>query len=485
MKRIILIVLFGLSCSAVCKPGFKGGNWVGNGGDSMAMAIYSRIRELYVAYKNLSAECAQTLPVSRLEFAEILADLDVTTSPEPLYIEVNKRRVFKEAINYPEQVTIDIYRTAYRESLNRDQLLLHEIMGLKYKEDPGGEVSEYFAGVLNGKACKQAVAEQKPRPSQQDQPKPSQPLPVQSQTADLAIGEIPVFSDMDRKGVLYFLVSGRSKIFRYSVREGKYLPPLMTTEVPITIGVSPEGDRVYVAYAERRITFFEMAKGLEEKPFTIASLAKTNSWDDDDARKFEKSQIGQLFVLNGTVAVIPTGYNWMNWAFYSKAGKRVSQTGWKSPVVAIAPDFAGKGLYQITGWSPQTLEYTPFRIAPNSYRDEMRWPYHGDFETSGPIAVSPLHIAIGSGYIVDTKKMEVVKKIGEKFDRATWNGAHLFTSLGKKSGFNIRAMTAPRFDVTFEKNYELGALISMHSFDQTVVAVWVDAVGNVKIDTIQ
>ena len=133
-----------VSVSAQTKPGFKGGNWVGNGGDSLAMAIYSRVRELYKTLKSLTPECALQVPMTKGDFAEILVDLEITTSPTPLYREENGRNVFKEAMNYPAHMTIDFYREAFKG--NRDQLILHEMMGLKDIADPGGEASERWVG---------------------------------------------------------------------------------------------------------------------------------------------------------------------------------------------------------------------------------------------------------------------------------------------------------------------------------------------------
>lgn len=471
MKRALLIAIFGLSCSAVCKPAFKGGHWVGNGGDSMAMAIFSRIRELYSAYKTLTPDCAQTLPLTKSEFAEILAELDISTSPDPLFIIVNGRKIFKEALNYKELVAIEFYRVAYKESQNRDQLILHEVMGLKDKPDPGGEASEYFAAVLNGKGC--AVAQNQ---------KPEEPAPA-GQSEALGPGEIPLFSEIDRKGVLYFLVSGRNKVFRYSVREKRYLEPLITGENPITLGVSADGDRVYVAYPERRISVFEFSRGIVERPFVTASIAKKDQWDDD-FKRFEKCQISKLIVMNGILAVIPNGYDWLNFVFYAKNGTRISQTGWKSPVVAIAPEAGGKGLYQVTGWSPRTLAYLPLQAVGRNHPEEMEWPYHGRLEAAGPLAVSPLYVAMGSGVIVNTSKMESVKQLAEKFDRGTWLGASLYFASSRKSGFSIQAVTAPTFDFTYEKNFDLGSVVSIHTLDKSVVVVWVDAAGNVRIETV-
>jgi hypothetical protein len=471
MKRALTLLLAaGLSLSAPAKPAFKGGSWVGNGGDSLAMAIYSRVRELYKAVKVLSPDCAAQIPMTKGDFAEILVDLEITTSPMPLWREENGRQVFKEAMNYANHVTIDFYRDAYKESKNRDQLILHEIMGLKEIDDPKGEVSERFAAILADKSC-----------TQRSEGKPEKNIEASAESAELGQGEIPVYSEIDRKGVIYFLVTGRNKIFRYSVPESKYLPPLSTGDNPITIGVAPDGDRVYVAYMDRKITYFEPFKNLDEKAFATAE-ARSQGFNHMDVDRFNSSEISKLIVNGGSIAVIPGGREFLTFVFYSRRGQHIGQADLISAAVSIAPDYNGHGIYFVTGFSPQNLAFVPFH---NGSWLEKRWPYHGAFPANGPLAISPLYVALGSGYIVSNGKMDLLKKLGETFERAAWVGGKLFTSTSQKSGFVIRGFTAPTFENTFEHKQEMGALIGLHSFDKYLLAVWADALGNVKIEKIQ
>jgi hypothetical protein len=421
---------------------------VGNGGDSLVITIRRTASLIESKLATLKPECLSKLKLNAESFKKLLNSTKVQTSEKPLYLGSGKATVFKEAINYPSRQLIIFHRESYRSSDQKEQLIIHEFMGIAGIEDEDYSESSMMTHLINQGAC-------------QDLGTSSTPI---VSTNELPEGFVPLSTAIDARGVIYMLDSDNRKIYRFDSTSNQTLPSWKLRYPAKKIVYSVALDRLFVASSEGRVTYFKLIeKNAEEKNLVIVP-----------------NGIGDLVSIHTHILVIPArGGTWLYYYTYDQNGLLIEEKDWSYPGAHYVTLEETKNVYFFSTFSPSDLHR--MEIRSGHMQKSLDSPYHGDYRLGGPIVPSVRLVAIGSGLIFEAQSMKFVGSLPHEFNDAVWENGRLVTGTIKGGGFVLKRWDANWFEDQV-REYE-GTLVSLLKFKNKTVLLYHGLNNRLKIET--
>jgi hypothetical protein len=216
---------------------------------------------------------------------------------------------------------------------------------------------------------------------------------------------VPDSSAIDSEGIIYLLSADKNVIFRYDVKNKKYLSNLTPKYHATLLVFSKTLGRLYVSSKERIITYFSSKNPLTEMDYATVP-------GDIRAMAGRKST---LVVQRGSE------YGDAHLIVFDKKGK-VFQS---DPIIFGL--YASRGL--VTDETESEIFYADVGISPPDIHklvykgtrlyEDMESPYHGDFALSHTLAAGNGLLAVGSGLMFSAKDLSYAGAI-PPFDGAIW-----------------------------------------------------------------
>jgi hypothetical protein len=398
--RLAIYSLFLLSTSLFSASSFAEvrGHEVGNGGDSLVIKIRKGAELIEQRLSDMNTECSSRLTLSARDFSSLLARVKIETQTEPLFLVENGRQVFKEAINYPASVRIVFNRGSFLASETKEQLIVHEFLGLAGIDDKSYTESSLISSLSTLHVCRKSDA-------------------AIATLAGLPVNLNPSSAAIDLNDVLYMTDDKYEKIFRFDLNTKEALPPIEVRSTPKKVVFSRALNRLYIASAEGRISMVNLGQApLVEKPFAILP-----------------DEISQLAAVGDMLFVIPSNiFDWGHHYAFDQRG-RVHATDMSDPVASPIASSDQENVLYVSNFNPHGLHRAHLKNGRISKVKES-WDAHS-YDIGGPLAASKDLVAVGSGQIFTTDGLKFTASIGEGFTGAVWLGGHLATILQKDNGF--------------------------------------------------
>jgi hypothetical protein len=444
------ILSFVLMLLLVCTKSMGAdGHDVGNGGDSLVISIRRTASMIHAKLVNMKPECSAKLKLNGELFGKILTRVQIQTSEKPLYIRAGNEMVFKEAINYPQKQLIIFHRESYRTSDQKEQLIIHEFMGLAAIDDEDYTNSANIIYFAQMDSCQSAGPET-----------PSEPSPGEQALPD---GFVPLSTVIDTNGVAYLLDADNQKIYRYNVQSKRMLGALPTSYRPKKLVYAAQLNRLFVANDEGRVTFYDL---------TLAN-------PKENGLVVVAGGLSDIIAVNYHLLVIPArGSGWVHYYTYDKSGRLVHEKDWSYPASHYAALEETGSVYYISNFSPADLHRLVIRNGQMITDGDS--PYHGDYRLGGPIVPSTSLVAIGSGLVFESVSMKFVGSLPHGFDAGVWIDGHLLTASTKGGGFDLKFWNSNWFEQQ-TKRFE-GALVTLLKFKGKAVLIYVGNDNKLKFE---
>ena len=231
--------------------------------------------------------------------------------------------------------------------------------------------------------------------------------------------EVVVGSD----DVVYLLAADLGRIFRWSLREGRFLNPIVIHGHPDLMGYSRLLHRLYLAYPDRSLTVIDLASTLDERAFATTFQPATGLGVADPyvvVSEESGDESHHSFAPDGTRVTWMDRY-WTMTSFH---------WAW-SPVHARLYHFRDHI------W-PNDLHFESVDPATGALGAHGESPYHSQFVIAPPIRLSPDEslVLIGSGDLYDAVTLQVVASLPIDPVDAAWPAADSLLTLRSGSDGN-------------------------------------------------
>lgn len=447
-----LIVLF------YCNSLWAGrGHWVGNGGDSLALSIVQMARSIQERIQSLNSTCQTQLPFDVQSLNDVLERVRIETTPEVLALPEGKKLVFKEAINNPESVEIVFNREAFQRSKKKEELVVHELLGLLHVADHQYATTDRIFGLLSDTVCTES--------SDAGHAAPAEWVPHY----------VPIQTDMDINGVIYLNTGVDNNIYRYSSIKKEYLPPLQTQGPTRLFTVAPKGNFIFLVPDDLNIHKLDIKSSKENRLVYV----DFENFVGDKARSIDK-----IVATTDTDIIVLSGGkgSWNHGGVFDDKGRFRGDLRLVEPMLGSARAPMGRGLYFISGFSSPDLHMIPGHIV-NFKAQELvvRSPYFSDYYLAAPVSASGNFIATGSGHIFSNGKMEFVTKLDTPFDFGTWTNSNLVVARSAPQGFTLKGYSSKNWSPIFEFKQNEGSVVAIHGFEDEVFWFWVTPNGRLEV----
>lgn len=442
MNSFVAFITFGW-LGIIC-PKLFAGHDVRNGGDTFVMSIQRTAQELVDKWSALTPECAGKLKLTAKQFQELLDHADIQTTPDPIYLEIDGKKVFKEAWNDPNTKIIMFHRDSYLHSAHQEQLLIHEFLGLAHIPDPKYRESGLAVDLLKDPNCQT--------------PQSEKPLPI---SGDFPDDFLPLATVVDRNRILYLIDSKYDRVFRYDLKNEKTMPPLVLAHKPKSMSYSRFLNRLYVEKESSRISYFALADGAP----TEVNFAQI------------RGPISGMVAMRDNVLIVPQGGSWVHHLIYDREGNVAQEKDMSYIGTSFVYEPHLDAVFFISGFSPRDLHRLSF--LKGKITKDKDSPYHGDFSMNGPLTASSSLIAMGSGHIFRTSDLARIAQLPDEFQHGVWIGGRLVVARREGSGFIVQSHDDKLFEDHSER-FE-GIIVSLEQDNQDIVIVAIDGANKVQI----
>jgi hypothetical protein len=212
--------------------------------------------------------------------------------------------------------------------------------------------------------------------------------------------------------IVYFLDSNRTAVHRYDLDSNQFLMPYSLAEQATTMGVSQNGDAVYLGSVGGRINWIDTANGntsfLVAGPETILWLAVVDTF---------------VYGIDGSGA-------WETHALYRRSNaERTFAAEWRnlSNGSAYAPNRRRIFTFR-DGTSPNDIYFEDVTPATGQLSVDAESPYHGDYTMTHPIKVSldESLVYVASGVVFDADDLTYVGSMGMTYVDLGFHGDRLY-----------------------------------------------------------
>lgn len=213
---------------------------------------------------------------------------------------------------------------------------------------------------------------------------------------------------LDKDGTLLLFSRSHLSLFRWSTKERQYLPALPLIGAPLYAAYSKQTHRAYFAYESQLIRQMDLntAVPVEQPLFNLPT------------RPNGLSTAGEFVFSADSSGAWGTHY------VHSPAGAQLSAVDWNYDSRVWEWDPVKRRMYFFRDdTSPNDLHWENID-ATGKIVAEGETPYHGDFNVSPPIRVSPdgSKVVIGGGALFETTGMTRVTTLANTFVDAAWRG---------------------------------------------------------------
>ena len=212
--------------------------------------------------------------------------------------------------------------------------------------------------------------------------------------------------------VLYILSRANLSVFRWSIRQQRYLETIPLAEAPSYMAYSAPSHRLYLSYPSGAIHQIRLAESTREIPFVNSPQTPCGL-----------STAGEyVFVCD------PSGA-WVSHFTYSPAGALISQVEWNYYSEEYIWSEPHRRMYFFRDdTSPNDIHWEEIK-ADGSIGDAGESPYHGEIRTYHPIRISPdgSMVVLGSGEIFDALTLVRTDALSNDIADAAWVQGTLFT----------------------------------------------------------
>jgi hypothetical protein len=237
----------------------------------------------------------------------------------------------------------------------------------------------------------------------------------------------PDVTAADVRGVLYLLSGENNRVFRYSAVSGQHLAPIevgtetvLTRTAPIRMTYSPALDRLYLGYESGEVTYIEVGTvDVAERPFASTGVRPSGF-----------TAAGDFLLTTARVGSANGHY------FLDPSGSPVS-----GPLDVLAsPAFAwndslGRLYYLRETPTPRDIFYTDV-TAGGAIIGSGDSPYHGTYQISPPIVISPDDqlVLLGSGDVYSAVDLVWQGSLLQGFSAGVWGSNGTITTARNLGG---------------------------------------------------
>ncbi len=214
-------------------------------------------------------------------------------------------------------------------------------------------------------------------------------------------------------GVIYLLSKLNQSIFRWSMPERRYLSTIPLADVPQRMAFSSVLNRIYLSYADGRITKIDLdAAALSEAPFANSPQAVKGL-----------TAAGEFLFTED-----PSGA-WATHYVYSRSGELLSSEDWNYYSTEYIWNEANRKMYFFRDdTSPNDVIWENIDTE-GKLGAEQDSPYHGDYVIKHPLRVSPdgTQVILGNGDIYAGVSLQRLWTLGVSVADAAWLNGNLIT----------------------------------------------------------
>jgi len=225
-----------------------------------------------------------------------------------------------------------------------------------------------------------------------------------------------------RDGTVFLSSRLYANIFRWSVKEQRYLSPIALRGRPNHLTYSAELDRLYVGYPDNQVS------AIDGGPAPVERVLFNHP-----------ESIDGLCAVGEHLLVAFRGSGWADYAIYNREGLLTSRSDLQYFSRHYAWSPVKRRLYQFSdGMSPSDLHH--ITINPDGTLGASKdSPYHGEIAPIAPIRVSPdgSVVLLGSGVFFDGDTMTAIGALPRAVVDAVWMDSCLFSTHRTPIGVEI------------------------------------------------
>lgn len=221
---------------------------------------------------------------------------------------------------------------------------------------------------------------------------------------------VPDLVVSDGQGRVFLLSRETARVYRWAASAGGYVAPLVVGQagdgMPQTMAYSSEHHRLYLGYANGRITCLETAGSQREQAFGVIARAVDGL-----------ATAGKYLLAQDASGAWATHY------VFDSAGALTAQRDWNyfSRHYAWAPNQSRVYFFR-DGSSPNDLMWEEIDQTNGQIAAAGESPYHGDFALSGPLRVSlgGGRIVVGSGVVFTAADLTITTTLAGGWTDMQW-----------------------------------------------------------------
>jgi len=220
--------------------------------------------------------------------------------------------------------------------------------------------------------------------------------------------------ELGNGGVIYLLSKVNQSIFRWSISDRRYLSTIPLADVPQRMAYSSALNRVYLSYADGRITKTDLnGATFSEVPFANSPLAVNGL-----------TAVGEFLFTEDASGAWATHY------IYSSAGALLSSKDWNYYSKEYIWNEANRKMYFFRDdTSPNDVIWENVDTE-GKLGAEQDSPYHGDYVIQHPLRVSPdgTQVVLGNGDVYAGVSLQRLWTLGVSIADAAWLNGSLITA---------------------------------------------------------
>jgi hypothetical protein len=275
----------------------------------------------------------------------------------------------------------------------------------------------------------------------------------------------------DDQDVVYLLSNQHHLVFRWSVREARYLDawPVGTASAsPTQMTYSAAHGRLYFGYSNGSIRSVAVAgSDHPEIPFATLPLA-----------------VAGLEAAGNFVLAQDYSGAWATHYVLNASGAIADQQEWNHVSPNSTWDPVSSRYYYFSMWSPADLNYEQIDQTTGAITGSGETPYHGSYSILGPIRVSPdgAHVLLGSGDIYARTGLTWSGSLGGQVQDARWAADNSLVTLRTSANQTLLRRLATANLATLEQITYTGQALRVAGTD-TRMAVFVFDGTTVRVHT--